>query len=119
MEFEVHSNPNVLFELLSTPSGFSEWYCDDVDVRGDQFTFHWGPDEQTAQCLSRRFGELIRFQWVNEEDPGAFFELRIRIDPMTNETCLMVTDHAWPKDVDEAKALWNSQLHTLQRVLGA
>ena len=44
---------------------------------------------------------------------------RIRIDPMTNETCLMVTDHAWPKDVDEAKALWNSQLHTLQRVLGA
>lgn len=119
MEYYLRATPGSLYDLISTPSGFSEWFCDDVDVRGDEFTFHWGTDTQTAQCLSRRSGELIRFQWVNEEDGGAFFELRIRIDPMTNETCLVVTDHAWPKDVEEAKALWNSQLHTLQRVLGA
>lgn len=119
MEYYLRATPGSLYDLISTPSGFSEWFCDDVDVRGDEFTFHWGSDTQTAQCLSRRSGELIRFQWVNEEDGGAFFELRIRIDPMTNETCLVVTDHAWPKDVEEAKALWNSQLHTLQRVLGA
>jgi uncharacterized protein YndB with AHSA1/START domain len=119
MEFYLRATPSSLYDLISSPSGFSEWFCDDVDVRGDQFTFRWGNDEQVAQCLSRRFGELIRFQWETDEDPGSYFELRIRIDPMTNETCLVVTDHAWPKDMDEAKALWDSQIHTLQRVLGA
>ncbi len=119
MEFYLRATPSSLYDLISSPSGFSEWFCDDVDVRGDHFTFRWGSDEQVAQCLSRRFGELIRFQWETDEDPGSFFELRIRIDPMTNETCLVVTDHAWPKDLEEAKALWNSQIHTLQRVLGA
>lgn len=119
MEFYLRATPGSLYDLISTPSGFSEWFCDDVDVRGDMFTFRWGSDVQVAECLGRKAGELMRFQWVNEDDAGAWFELRIRIDPMTNETCLVVTDHAWPKDLEEAKALWGSQIHTLQRVLGA
>jgi uncharacterized protein YndB with AHSA1/START domain len=119
VEFYMNATPGSLYDMISTPSGLSEWFCDDVDVRGDQFTFRWGNDDQTAQCLSRKFGELMRFQWEDDEDQGAYFELRIRIDPMTNETCLVVTDHSWPKDMDEAKALWGSQIHTLQRVLGA
>ena len=119
LEFYLRATPGSLFDLISTPSGFSEWFCDDVDVRGDQYSFRWGSDTQVADCLSRKFGELMRFQWKNDEDPGSYFEFRIRIDPMTNETCLVVTDHAWPQDLDEAKALWGSQIHTLQRVLGA
>ena len=119
LEFYMNATPGSLYDMLSTPSGLSEWFCDDVDVRGDQFTFRWGNDDQTAQCLSRKFGELMRFQWEDDEDQGSFFELRIRVDPMTNETCLVVTDHAWPKDMEEAKALWGSQIHALQRVLGA
>ncbi len=119
VEFYLRATPGSLYDMISTPSGLSEWFCDDVDVRGDQFTFRWGNDSQGAQCLGRKFGELMRFQWDEDEDAGAFFELRIRIDPMTNETCLMVTDHAWPKDLDDAKALWGSQIHTLQRMLGA
>lgn len=118
-EFYLRATPGSLYDLISSPSGFSEWFCDDVDVSGDEFTFKWGPETQHAECLSRKFGEMIRFRWLDDDDPGAFFELRIRIDPMTNETCLVVTDHAWPQDLEEAKALWESQIQTLARVLGA
>ena len=119
VEFYMNATPGSLYDMISSPSGLSEWFCDDVDVRGDHFTFRWGSDERIAQCLSRKFGELMRFQWEDDEDQGAYFELRIRTDPMTNETCLVVIDHEWPKDLDEAKALWGSQIHQLQRVLGA
>ncbi len=119
VEFYLNATPGSLYDRLSTPSGLSEWFCDDVNVHGDLFVFRWGTDERSALCLSRKYPELIRFQWEDDEDPGAYFELRIRIDPMTNETCLIVTDHEWPKDMEEAKALWDSQIHTLQRVLGA
>lgn len=119
MEFAVHSNPNVLFELLSTPSGFSEWYCDDVDVRGDQYTFKWGGDEESATMIGRKAPEVIRFRRNDEDDSAAFFEFRIRIDEMTGEVALIVTDHAWPGEVDNVRSLWASQVANLTRVLGA
>jgi len=119
MEFEVHSNPNVLFELLSTPSGFSEWYCDDVDVHGDVFTFKWGGDEETVTMIGRKAPEVIRFHRADDDDPAAFFEFRIRIDEMTNEVALIVTDHAWPGESGNVRSLWASQIANLTRVLGA
>ncbi|MBK8338804.1 MAG: hypothetical protein IPK99_01740 [Flavobacteriales bacterium] len=45
--------------------------------------------------------------------------MRIRVDDMTNDVALVVTDHAWPKDVDSARQLWTSQVAQLVRVIGA
>ncbi|MFZ1665394.1 MAG: START-like domain-containing protein [Flavobacteriales bacterium] len=121
LEFYLNATPASLFDLISTPSGFSEWFCDDVDVHDTKYVFKWGEDSETATCLSNKYHELMRFRWEEDEteDPNAFFELRIRVDGMTNETCLVVTAHAWPRDLEESKALWESQIHTLARVLGA
>lgn len=119
MEFEVRSAPNVLYDLISTPSGFSEWYCDDVDVRGDQYTFKWGNDEEAATMIGRKVPEVIRFHRNDDTDEAAFYEFRIRIDAMTNEVALIVTDHAWPNEVEETRSLWESQIASLLRVLGA
>lgn len=119
MEFYMRSSPNVLFDLLSTPSGFSEWYCDDVDVRGDQYTFKWGNDEEATTMIGRKAPEVIRFHRNDDTDEASFFEFRIRIDAMTNELALVVTDHAWPNEVEETRSLWSSQIASLMRVLGA
>ncbi len=121
LEFYLNASLASLFELISTPSGFSEWFCDDVNVSDNLYTFKWGDDSESALCIAQHHGEYMRFRWSEdlEEDPGAFFELRIRVDGMTNETCLVVTDHAWPKDLEEERALWEAQIHTLIRVLGA
>lgn len=119
IEFMVRSAPTVLFELLSTPSGFAEWYCDDVNVRGDQYTFMWQGEEEPTTMIGRKLGEVIRFHRNDDDDENSYFEFRVRIDPMTNEVALIVTDHAWPDEVDETKNLWNSQIANLLRVLGA
>lgn len=119
MEFYLNSSPHALYELLSTPSGFSEWYCQDVDVRGDQYTFLWDGEQEETTLIGRKLGEVIRFRRNDDEDPEAFFEFRVRIDAMTNDVCLVVTDHAWPSEVEETRNLWTSQIETLGRVLGA
>ena len=119
LEFEVRSAPTVLYELISTPSGFAEWYCDDVNVRGDQYTFMWQGEEEATTMIGRKLGEVIRFKRNDDDDEHAYFEFRVRIDAMTNEVALIVTDHAWPDEVDETRNLWNSQIANLMRVLGA
>ncbi len=119
IEYMVRSAPAVLFELLSTPSGFSEWYCDDVHVRGDHYTFVWQGEEENATMIGRKLGEVIRFHRDDDDDENSYFEFRVRIDAMTNEVALIVTDHAWPDEVEETRNLWNSQIANLLRVLGA
>ncbi|MCB0781864.1 MAG: SRPBCC domain-containing protein, partial [Flavobacteriales bacterium] len=59
MEFMVRSAPNVLYELISTPSGFSEWYCDDVNVKRDRYTFMWDGEEETALLIGQKRGEVV------------------------------------------------------------
>ena len=119
VEYTVRSTPSVLYELISTPSGFAKWFCDDVNVRGEEYTFIWGSESETAQVLGRKQGEVIRFRWIEDEDEGAFFELRIRIDALTNEVALIVVDHAWPHEVVKSRQLWESQMGGLLRVLGS
>ena len=119
IEFMVRSAPAVLFDLISTPSGFSEWYCSDVNMKGDQYTFIWPDEVESTTMIGRRLGEVIRFRRNDEEDENAYFEFRIRIDAMTNEVALIVTDHAWPDEVEETRNLWSSQIASLIRVLGA
>jgi len=119
MEFYLNSTPTALYDQISTPSGFSEWYCQDVDVRGDQYTFIWDQEREETTLIGRKLGEVIRFRRNDDEDPEAFFEFRIRVDAMTNEVALVVTDHAWPGEVEETRNLWASQIHSLMRFLGA
>lgn len=119
IEFEVRSSPAVLYELISSPSGFAEWYCTDVNVRGDQYTFIWPDEQEETTLIGRKLGEVIRFHRNNDDDEASYFEFRVRIDAMTNEVALIVTDHAWPAEVEETRNLWSSQIASLMRVLGA
>ncbi|MEO8588521.1 MAG: START-like domain-containing protein [Flavobacteriales bacterium] len=119
IEFMVQSSPAVLYEMISSPSGFAEWYCTDVNVRGDQYTFIWPDEEEATTLIGRKLGEVIRFHRNDDDDEASYFEFRVRIDGMTNEVALIVTDHAWPAEVEETRNLWSSQIASLLRVLGA
>ncbi|MEO8066631.1 MAG: START-like domain-containing protein [Flavobacteriales bacterium] len=119
IEFQVRSTPSALYDMLLSPSGFSEWYCDDVDVRGEEYTFKWGSEEERAMIIGQRQNEVTRFHRIGDEDDESYFEFRIKIDPITDEVALIVTDHCWPDEMENAKALWASQIANLARVLGA
>ena len=67
IEFDFHASPQLLFQYLSTPSGLSEWFSDDVNYRGEKYTFFWGDTEEYARVLSKKTNEKIRFQWITDE----------------------------------------------------
>lgn len=119
MEFYMQSSPATLYELISTPSGFAEWYCQDVDVKNDLYTFMWEGEQEETTVTGRKAGEMIRFHRNDDDEPDTFFEFRVRVDAMTNEVALEVIDYAIPDEVEETRNLWSSQIHDLMRVLGA
>lgn len=118
LEFPIHSSPQLLYQYISTPSGLSEWFADNVNSRGEFFTFIWDDTEEEAKLLRKKNGEFVKFKWV-EGDEGTFFEIKIVVDEITKDVSLMVTDFTDEDELDEAKMLWENQISDLKSVLGS
>lgn len=120
-EYILNVSKNILFNCLSTPSGLSEWFADDVNIKDGIYTFYWDGSEEEARMLTKKRDESIKFRWMEHEEEGedTFFELRIRLDALTGETALIVTDYTDEDEVAEATLLWDSQIENLKRILGS
>ena len=119
LEFIVHASADMLYEFLSTPSGLSEWFCDDVNIRNGIYTFIWDGQMQQARLLKTVDVLLVRFQWVDKND-GSYFEFRIQRDDLTNDISLIITDFAdTNSERESSKLLWHSQVEKLMHVIGS
>lgn len=119
MEFVFHASAEMLYEFLSTPSGLSEWFCDDLNIRNGIYTFIWDDQLQQARLLKTVEFQVVRFQWVDKTD-GSYFEFRIQRDDLTNDISLIITDFADSAgDRESSKLLWNSQVEKLMHVMGS
>ncbi|MDF4223132.1 MULTISPECIES: START-like domain-containing protein [Maribacter] len=118
IEFVIQSSPQMLYQYLATPSGLSEWFADNVNSRGEKFTFIWDGAEEEAKLLKRKTDEFVRFAWDEAED-DSFFEMKIIVDEITKDVSLFITDFAEEDEVDESKMLWTNQVSDLKQVLGS
>lgn len=121
LEFPINSSPQLLYQYISTPSGLSEWFADNVNSRGEYYTFIWDDTEEYARVSSKKTGEKIKFRWIdeNKKDTDYFFELRILEDEITKDVSLMIIDFAPGDELDEAKLLWENQISDLKHVIGS
>ena len=121
LEFPITSSPQLLYQYISTPSGLSEWFADNVNSRGEFFTFIWNDTEEKARLSSKKSGEKVKFRWIDDSnnDSEYYFELRILVDEITKDVSLMVVDFAEDDDMAESKQLWENQVSDLKHVLGS
>ncbi len=118
IEFVIQSSPQLLYQYLSTPSGLSEWFADNVNSRGELFNFIWDGSEEQAKLIKKKSDEFIKFAWA-ENDDDSFFEMRIIVDEITKDVSLFITDFSEEDEIDEAKMLWTNQVSDLKQVLGS
>ena len=121
LEFPINSSPQLLYQYISTPSGLQEWFADNVNSRGEFYTFIWNDSEEKARLYSKKSGEKIKFKWMddNNKDTDYYFELKILVDELTKDVSLMVVDYAEENDVEESKLLWENQVSDLKHVIGS
>ncbi|MDO7173202.1 START-like domain-containing protein [Mariniflexile sp. AS56] len=120
IEFTIQASPQLIYQYISTPSGLSEWFSDNVNSRGELFTFIWDDSEEKAKLLSKKSGERIKFRWINDDDDQtSYFEIKIQVDEITKDVSLIITDFAEEDEVEESKMLWENQISSLKQVLGS
>ena len=117
LEYVINCSPKVLYNRLSSASGLTEWFAEDVRVKGKKYTFIWEGMEQRAEMTLHKENRLVRFTWLDEED--TYFEFRITQDELTGDVSLIVVDFVEPGEEDEAKGLWDTQIADLKHVIGS
>tara|TARA_B100000809_G_scaffold86653_1_gene85014 strand:- start:7742 stop:8125 length:384 start_codon:yes stop_codon:yes gene_type:complete len=118
LEFVVKSSASLLYKYMATPSGLSEWFADNVNSRGEVFTFIWESSEEKAKLLTQKRDQFVKFKWLEDEDTDTYFEFRIEIDAITKDVALLITDFADEDELEESRLLWESQVAQLQSLIG-
>jgi uncharacterized protein YndB with AHSA1/START domain len=119
IEFPLKSSPGILYNYLTTPSGLSEWFADDVNIKNKKlYTFIWEGSEQSAELIKNIPQKGIRFSWTDEPE-DEYFEFEISQDELTGDVALVITDFALENEIEEATQLWEAQVQTLKTAIGS
>ena len=120
LEFPINSSVNILYNRLSSSSGLSEWFADDVMIDDKKFTFFWDGSKQEAKLLKLKMNQFIRFKWMENDTTEDYFEFLIQVDEMTLDVSLIITDFAEDEqDQEEQTELWNKQISVLKGAIGS
>jgi len=119
MEFIFRASPTILYRFLTTPSCLVRWFCDSVDINGDVYTFGWDGAEENAIIIDDIEDERVKFRWEDADNLEEYLEFRFAKSPVTNETIMEITDYSDADEVDDQKALWESQIKVLRHETGS
>jgi len=120
LEYPMHCTPKVLYMRLSTPAGLEEWFADSVNlIEPNVFSFSWDDIPQNAKIVASKELKFIRFRWLDDDDPHAFFEFKITIDELTGDLALVIVDFAYEDEKKDVVKLWDKQVNELKHVLGS
>jgi hypothetical protein len=115
---------NLVWEQISTVHGLGRWLADRVDMDQDGIlSLTWGEMWAEHHTLRAHVVDLIhmdriRLRWVDEDDPEAYWEMRIGRSELTGDLCLYVTDYAPAEDLDDLTELWDGNMERLHNVSG-
>ncbi|MBQ9667151.1 MAG: hypothetical protein IJV45_00170 [Prevotella sp.] len=115
--------PDILWSLISTDHGLERWIADRVVEDDGVITLTWGDPwgehhSLSANVVERQKNSHIKLRWVDEDDPEAYWEMRIGRSELTEEICLCVVDYAPAEDIDDLHGLWDGNLDRLHQSSG-
>jgi len=122
-DFEINASVKMLYPYISTASGLSQWFADDVKIDNEDksFNFIWDNENHKAKMVSHRLNHFVKFEFIDEDetekDPS-FVEIRLEQNELTQTVFLHITDYSDFDDLEELKDLWGSLIENLKATVG-
>lgn len=117
LEFILRASPAILYTFLTTPACLVRWFCDEVDILEDVYTFTWQGDDEIAELVDDIEEERVRFVWEDAED-GEYLEFRMYKSGVTNETVMEISDYCDKGEETEQQDYWENLLVVLRKETG-
>ena len=118
MEFIFKASPTLLYQFITTPACLVRWFCDNVEIDEDLFSFSWNGNYEDAEMVDDIEDERVRFKWLDADNQDEYFEFKMYKSDMTLETVMEITDFCDAGDEKSVNDLWAQQMTDLKLECG-
>ena len=119
-DFEINASKKMLFPYISTASGLSQWFADDVTVNEDKvYNFLWDGEDHKARIATQRVNNFVKFEFEEDsENDSDFVEFRLELNELTQTVFLHITDFTDNPDNEELQDMWTNLVDVLKEIVG-
>jgi uncharacterized protein YndB with AHSA1/START domain len=118
LEFIFRASPAIVYSFITAPACLVRWYCDEVDINNDVYSFYWSGSIEHATMVDDIEEERVRFKWKHALDPNEYLEFRTYRSDITNETILEITDFCDQGEEDETRDVWDNLIFDFKKECG-
>ncbi|PRY90812.1 START-like domain-containing protein [Mongoliibacter ruber] len=122
-DYQINTSRKILFPYLSSASGLSEWYADDVSINEDKtFKFEYDGEDHYAKVVALRTNFHVKFEFFDpnnlEEEDKAYIEFKLEENELTQTLFLKVIDYSDSYEDDELESIWENLVANLKEIIG-
>ena len=123
-DYQINTSRRTIYPYLSTASGLSQWFADDVTINEDKvYNFIYDGEDHFAKAVVMRNNHNVKFEFFepgsqDEDKEKAYIEFRLDENELTQTFFLRVTDYSDVYDEEEQMSIWEGLIGTLREIIG-
>lgn len=124
-DYQINTSKKVIYPYLSTASGLSQWFADDVVINEDKvYNFIYDGEDHFAKPTIMRINHHVKFEFFDPqdeegmEDDPSFIEFKLDENELTQTFYLRVIDYGDAYDNQEQKDIWEGLITNLREIIG-
>ena len=123
-EYSINASRNMLFPYLSTASGLSLWFADDVNINNINKTliFIVDGEEKIARIDSVKKNRYVKFSFLEDGEVRKdhdYLEFKLEINELTQSVFIRIVEYTETDDLEESFQIWDNLLSQLKEIIGA
>jgi uncharacterized protein YndB with AHSA1/START domain len=122
-DYQINTSRKFLFPYLSTASGLSEWFADNVTILEDKtFLFEYDGEKHHARVTALRKDLHVKFEYfdpTNTDEPDkSYIEFKVEENELTQTMFLKIVDYSDSYDDEELESIWEGLIANLKEIIG-
>jgi uncharacterized protein YndB with AHSA1/START domain len=124
-DYQINTSKKVIYPYLSTASGLSQWFADDVTINEDKiFNFVYDGEDHYAKPTIMRLNHHVKFEFFDPEveegveEDHSFIEFKLEENELTQTFYLRVIDYGDTYDDQEQQEIWEGLITILKEIIG-
>lgn len=124
-DYQINTSKKIIYPYLSTASGLSQWFADDVIINEDKiYNFIYDGENHYARPTIMRTNHHVKFEFFDPslEDEEAsdkpFIEFKLEENELTQTFYLRVIEYGDAYDEQEQRSIWEGLIGSLKEIIG-
>ncbi len=124
-DYQINTSRKIIYPYLSTASGLSQWFAEDVVINEDKvYNFIYDGEDHFARPTIMRSNRHVKFEFFDPKEgenngvDHSFIEFKLEENELTQTFYLRVIEYGDAFDEQEQSSIWEGLINNLKEIIG-